>query len=382
MINYNPKLQNSETSIFATMSALSNECGAINLGQGFPNFDCTDQLKDIIKHYLDSGKNQYCPMPGLLTLREILAQKIDKLYHRAVDPQSEITITAGATQAIFTAISAFISKGDEVIIFEPAYDCYKPSVEIAGGVTRPIKLSGPDYQIDWNEVKESINEKTKMIILNTPHNPIGKIISDADMKKLADTLEGTNIILLSDEVYEHLVYDDQEHHSALKYLRLKDRTIAVYSFGKTFHSTGWKMGYCVGPKNLMDAFRNIHQWNVFSVNSFLQYALADYLKEEQQYLGLNKFFQDKRDFFNSKMTNSKLKVIPAEGTYFQLLDYSAVSDKPDLEFANWMCRNHGVASIPLSPFYATGSSDKVVRLCFAKTEDILEQAANKLKAIN
>lgn len=364
------------------MSALSNECGAINLGQGFPNFDCSDQLKEIIKHYLDSGKNQYCPMPGLLDLREVLAQKIEKLYNRAIDPQSEITVTAGATQAIFTAISAFINNGDEAIIFEPAYDCYKPSIEIAGGATRPIKLTGPDYKINWTEVEETINAKTKMIILNTPHNPIGKIMSDDDMRKLSAILKGSNILLLSDEVYEHLVFDDQEHQSALKYPDLHDKTIAVYSFGKTFHSTGWKMGYCVAPKNLMDGFRNIHQWNVFSVNSFLQYALADYLKEEEHYLGLHQFYQDKRDFFNNKMLDSKLKVIPAEGTYFQLLDYSAVSDKKDLEFANWMCKNHGVASIPLSPFYGSGSNEKVVRLCFAKTEDVLEKAASKLTAIN
>lgn len=381
MINYHPKASNSETSIFAVMSALSNKWNAINLGQGFPNFDCSPELKSLIKHYLEKGKNQYCPMPGLLDLREVITDKISKLYHQSFEPISEITITAGATQALFTAINAFITQGDEVIIFEPAYDSYKPSVEIAGGSIRPITLKAPDYTIDWDKLKDAINAKTKMIILNTPQNPIGKVMSDEEMKMLASILEGTNIILLSDEVYEHLVYDGHKHHSALSYPELRERTIAVYSFGKTFHSTGWKMGYCVADEHLMKEFRNIHQWNVYSVNSFLQYALADYLKEPNHYLDLPKFYQEKRDFFNQKMKGSKLKVIPSKGTYFQLLDYSDVSDTTDREFANWMCETHGVASIPLSPFYSDGSNDKVVRLCFAKTEDILEEAALKLKNI-
>ena len=381
MIKYKSKVQNKETSIFAVMSALSNEHKAINLGQGFPNFDCSESLKTIIKHYLDVGKNQYCPMPGLLKLREVLVEKIEFLYNQSFDPATEITITAGATQALFTAISCFINPGDEVILFEPAYDSYKPSIEIAGGSIVPIKLIAPRFEIDWKEVKEKISSKTRMIIINTPQNPIGKIFSHQDMLSLAECIKDTNIILLSDEVYEHLVFDNEAHHSALKYPQLKDRTLAVYSFGKTFHSTGWKMGYCVGSKNLMDAFRNIHQWNVYSVNSFLQYALADYLQERDHYLGLNQFFQNKRDLFNNKMKDASLKVIPSKGTYFQLLDYSAVSDLPDREFANWLCINHGVASIPLSPFYTNGSSDKVVRLCFAKTEDVLEEAASILKNI-
>lgn len=381
MIQYSPKLKSTETSIFAVMSALSNQHNAINLGQGFPNFDCSDKLKAIIAHYVDIGKNQYCPMPGLLKLREVLANKIESLYGQAIDPGSEITITAGATQALFTAINAFVTKGDEVMIFEPAYDSYTPSVELAGGTIVPIKLTAPDYRIDWNEVKSKLNTKTRMIIINTPQNPIGTTMSESDMNTLADLLKDTNTILLSDEVYEHLVYDEQQHHSALKFPLLKDRTIAVYSFGKTFHSTGWKMGYCVAPKQLMDEFRNIHQWNVYCVNSFLQYALADFLEDKEEYLGLNQFYQNKRDFFNQKMEGSQLKVIPAQGTYFQLLDYSSVSDLSDREFANWMCKTHGVASIPLSPFYTNGSDDKVVRLCFAKTEDVLAEAAAKLKSI-
>ncbi len=381
MINYQPKVSNSETSIFSVMSALSNKCNAINLGQGFPNFDCSKELKDLISQYIGKGKNQYCPMPGLMELRTVLANKVHSLYNQSFDPSKEITITAGATQALFTAISAFISQGDEVIIFEPAYDSYRPSVEIAGGEVRPITLKAPDYAIDWNEFKKAINSKTKMVILNTPQNPIGKVMSDEEMKMLSSILTGTNIILLSDEVYEHLVYDNMKHHSALSYPDLRERTIAVYSFGKTFHSTGWKMGYCVADENLMKEFRNIHQWNVYSVNSFLQYALADYLKEPNHYLDLPKFYQEKRDFFNQKMAGSKLKVIPSKGTYFQLIDYSAVSNASDREFANWMCETHGVASIPLSPFYTEGSNDKVVRLCFAKTTDILEQAALKLKKI-
>ncbi len=360
---------------------MAREYNAINLGQGFPNFDCSLQLKQLVAKYLNKGMNQYCPMPGLFNLRNNIAQKITTLYKVEYNPESEITITAGATQALFTAITAFVNPGDEVIVFEPAYDSYIPSIKFAGAKPVPICLKAPDYNIDWNNFADQINEKTRMVIINTPQNPIGTIMANSDMSILAKILANKNIILLSDEVYEHLIYDDQKHHSALSYPSLRDKTIAVYSFGKTFHNTGWKIGYCVANKKLMNEFRNIHQWNVYCVNSFLQYALAEYMQDEESYTNLNSFYQEKRDYFNNLMKGSALNIIPAQGTYFQLLDYSQISNLNDLEFANWLCQKHGVASIPLSPFYTNGSNDKVVRLCFAKTKKTLEAAAAKLAAI-
>jgi len=381
MQNIHSKLPNVSTTIFTVMSTLANQYGAINLSQGFPNFDCAPGLKDLVNQYVQEGKNQYCPMPGLMDLRIILAEKIHSLYHREINPSTDITITAGATQALFTAISTFIRPDDEVIIFEPAYDSYRPSIELAGGKVVPVKLTAPDYGIDWELVKEKINDRTKMMIINTPQNPIGKVMSDKDMQSLTEVLEGTNVILMSDEVYEHLVFDEAIHHSALKYDQLWHRCLAVYSFGKTFHSTGWKMGYIVGPENLMSAFRSVHQWNVYCVNSFLQYALAEFLKDESQYLGLGAFYQRKRDLFNHHMQESQLKALRSEGTYFQLFDYSSVSDLDDRAFARWLVKEHGVASIPLSPFYSEPSGDKVVRFCFAKTEDVLLSAAGRLSQI-
>ncbi len=381
MIEFESKLKSSETSIFAEMSELANQHQAINLGQGFPNFDCDPELKDRVEHYLQAGKNQYCPMPGLLELRKVISDKIDFLYDRKINPEDEITITAGATQALFTAITAFVHAGDEVIIFEPAYDSYRPSVELVGGKVVPIKLSAPDYNIDWAEVKESINKNTKMMIINTPHNPTGRVMSYEDMLALSKVLDGTNVILLSDEVYEHLVFDKAVHHSALKFDDLLERTMSVYSFGKTFHCTGWKMGYIVGSKALMSAFRNVHQWNVYCVNSFLQYALSDFLKAKSHYLELGAFYQNKRDLFNEKMITSRLKPLKSEGTYFQLYDYSEVSDLTDRLFSKWLTETHGVASIPLSPFYFEESLDKVVRFCFAKTDNVLNLAAERLSKI-
>ena len=381
MIKFNSKLKSAETSIFAEMSALANECGAINLGQGFPNFDCAQGLKDLVNHYVQSGKNQYCPMPGLLGLRVILSDKIKSLYQRAVDPITEITITAGATQALFTAITTFVKADDEVIIFEPAYDSYRPTIELMGAKVKAITLRAPDYKINWDEVKQAIGPRTRMMIINTPQNPIGRLLSKADMLKLAEVLEGTDVILLSDEVYEHLVFDNFEHHSALKFDGLWDRCLSVYSFGKTFHSTGWKMGYIVGPEYLMTAFRNVHQWNVYSVNSFVQYALADFLKDENHYLGLGKFYQEKRDLFVDKMKGSRLIPLESQGTYFQLYDYSSISDLNDRTFSRWLTKEHGVACIPVSPFYSEPSTDKVVRFCFAKTNDVLAAAAERLSSL-
>lgn len=381
MIEFESKLKSNDISIFAEMSALANKHKAINLGQGFPNFDCAQELKNRVAHYLQGGKNQYCPMPGLIELRNVLSDKIEFLYGRKLSADDEITITAGATQAIFTAISAFVNGGDEVILIEPAYDSYRPSIELMGGKVVAVTLRAPDYQIDWTEVKSKITDRTKMMIINTPQNPIGKVLSKDDMIALSEVLAGTNVILLSDEVYEHLVFDHAVHESALKFDGLWERCLSVYSFGKTFHSTGWKMGYIVGSKHLMDAFRNVHQWNVYCVNSFLQYALADFLKEKNHYLELGSFYQKKRDLFNKQMLRSKLKPLISEGTYFQLYEYSAVSDLDDRAFAKWLTTTHGVASIPLSPFYSEVTSDRVVRFCFAKTDDVLLAAADRLSQI-
>ncbi len=375
------KLPKSETTIFSVMTALAAEHQAINLGQGFPDYDCNEDLKKLINKYLVEGRNQYCPMPGLLALRESIAEKIYKSYEVDINPKDEITVTAGATQALFTAISAFIHSGDEVIIFEPAYDSYYPSILLAGGIPKPNRLYAPDFKIDWNELKDMITDKTKMIIINSPHNPTGTSLEEQDLLNLQEIVKDKNIIVLSDEVYEHLIYDENQHQSVLKFPQLFQQCIAVYSFGKTFHSTGWKIGYAVGPDHLMKEFRNVHQWNVFSVNSFIQYALADYLKNSENYEYLPNFFQSKRDLLLSELENSPLKSTPASGTYFQVFDYSKISDLPDFEFAKYLTTEIGVAAIPISPFYSIEIKEQNIRLCFAKKESTLLNATKNLRKL-
>ena len=375
------KLPEGGVTIFSKMSNLAQKHEAINLGQGFPNFDCDKELRDRICYHLHDGKNQYCPMPGLYELRETLAKKINKLYNREIDPNSEITITAGATQAIFTAITAFVHEGDEVIILEPAYDCYKPTIELVNGKCIPHRLSGPDYEVNWEEVKKKITVKTSMIVINTPHNPIGKTLKAKDLVELEKIVSDRDIVVLSDEVYEHLIYDNADHQSVLRFANLYKKSMAIFSFGKTFHSTGWKVGYAVGPEALTSEFRKIHQWNVFCVNSFVQYGLNDYLQDESQYLKLPSFYQEKRDYLNNLLKDSKLKAIPSEGTYFQLFDYSDISDENDIHFTENLVTEYGVASIPVSVFSTEPSDDRMIRLCFAKTNHVLEQAAERLNKI-
>lgn len=377
----NSKLPNVGTTIFSVMSNLANEHNAINLSQGFPNFDCSERLKNLVSQYMKDGYNQYAPMPGAPILRQQIAQKIQNLYNYPLNPDTEITITAGATQAIFSAISAFIHPGDEVILIEPAYDSYRPSIEVNGGIPVTYELNAPDYKIDWNQLKKLVNFKTRMIIINTPHNPIGKIFQKQDLLELERLTEGTDILILSDEVYEHLVFDGQEHQSVLRYPKLWNRSLAVFSFGKTFHITGWKMGYCVAPEYLMKEFKKVHQYTVFSVNTPAQYGIAEFLKDPNEYLSLNNFYQQKRDFFLKTLEGSRLKPILSEGTYFQLFDYSKISDEKDTEFAIRMTTEYGVAAIPVSVFYSSGKDEKVIRLCFAKTEDVLEKAGRLLKKI-
>jgi len=375
------KLPQTETSIFAVMSGLANKHNAINLSQGFPDFNVSKELIDLIYKNMKAGNNQYAPMPGILDLRISIANKIKKLYSLSVNPESEITITAGATQALFTIITAFIGQGDEAIIFEPAYDSYAPAVKLNGGIPKYISLQSPHFKIDWDEVKDLISEKTKMLIINTPNNPGGFVFEEADMLRLEELTRDKDIVIISDEVYEHIIFDGLEHQSALKFPELYKRTVAVYSFGKTFHATGWKMGYVVAPENLMVEFRKVHQFNVFCVNTPIQYALAEYLKNENNYLNLPSFYQQKRDFFADKLTYSKFKVIPSHGTYFQLLDYSSISDKPEFEFAQWMTTEKGLASIPVSSFYHDKKNQQILRFAFPKEEETLIKAVNILNNI-
>lgn len=376
-----PKLSNVETSIFSVMSALANKHNAFNLSQGFPNFKSDQKLIDAVSKAMNSGYNQYAPMPGSLELRDAISKKFERLYNSTYDPETEITITAGATQAIFTIISTFVRPNDEVIIFKPAYDCYQPAIELNGGKVNAIALEAPNYQINWNEVAQQITSKTRLIIVNTPHNPSGTILSKADMLKLQELTKDTDIIVLSDEVYEHIIFDGEQHQSVCLFSDLKQRSFMTASFGKTFHNTGWKIGYCCAPKALMEAFRTVHQFNVFSVNHPTQKALAGYLQEPQHYLELSSFYQKKRDTILELIQGSRFKFTPSKGTYFQVLDYSEITDDYDLEFAKRLTIEHGIASIPLSVFNDNNRDDKVLRFCFAKTDDTLVQAAKILNGI-
>ena len=375
------KLPGVGTTIFTVMSALAQEHGAINLAQGFPDFPSSQRLNELVAHYMRQGYNQYAPMAGVPILRQRIAEKIDGLYGVKIDPDQEITITCGATEGIFTAIGALVSPGDEVIIFEPAYDSYRPSIELFGGVTKSFELSAPDYTIDWDRLMRLISMKTRMIIINTPQNPIGKILKPADMQALEKLVSSNDIIILSDEVYEHMVYDGHEHQSILRYPALRERALAVYSFGKTFHNTGWRIGYCVAPPALTAEFRKVHQFNVFSINTPMQYALADFLEDPHEYLGLGTFFTHKRDFFLDAIEGSLFRPLLSEGSYFQLCDYSQISTEPDVDFCRRLTMEYGVAAIPVSVFYHSKRDEKIIRFCFAKKEETLERAAKLLREI-
>lgn len=375
------KLPNIETTIFTIMSGLANKHKAINLSQGFPNFKSDQKLIDLVSKAMNSGYNQYALMPGNMELREAIAKKFDLLYGSSYHPESEITITAGATQAIYDVITAFVRADDEVIILKPAYDCYEPSIRINGGKPVSIQLEAPNYQVDWNEVAQKMSSKTKMIIINTPHNPSGTIFSEADMLKLQELTKNSNIIVLSDEVYEHIVFDGEKHQSACLFPDLKSRSFITASFGKTFHNTGWKTGYCCAPKELMEEFQKIHQFNVFSVNHPVQKGLADYMKDPNTYLGLPEFFQAKRDLFLNLIKDSRFQFKPSQGTYFQVLDYSKITQEYDVDYAKRLTIENGLASIPLSVFNENKLDNKVLRFCFAKTDDTLKQAADILNNI-
>lgn len=377
----NSKLPNIPTSIFSIMSKMAADHNAINLSQGFPNFPSDPALNALVDRAMRDGFNQYAPMAGDFELRMEISKKIENLHKRFYNPETEITITAGATQAIFTIIAATIVKDDEVIIFTPAYDCYAPTVELFGGKIVPIQLKPPFYRVDWQEVADGITSKTKMIIINTPHNPSGMLFSKEDMLELQELTEKNDLLVLSDEVYEHIVFDGNEHQSASRFEAVAKRSFITASFGKTFHNTGWKMGYCAAPGHLMKEFQKVHQFVVFCVNHPFQKAFATYLKDPNHYLKLSDFYQQKRDLFLHLMQGSNFKIIPSHGTYFQMLDFSEISNENDIAFAERLTKEHKIATIPTSVFNKGKRDFKQIRVCFAKTDETLAEAASILKRL-
>ncbi len=374
-MHHQSKLPHVGTTIFTTMSALAKEHNAINLSQGFPDFDCSADLIQLTNKYLSTGFNQYAPMAGVIQLRERVSEIISSCYQTNYDPDSEITITAGATQAIYTSIAAFIHSGDEVIVFEPAYDCYAPAIELHGGKVIYSQLNELDFSINWQDVQSKISAKTKMIMINSPHNPTGTIITKNDLIQLELVTAGKNIIVLSDEVYEHMLFDGEQHESVARNNSLKDKSLIVSSFGKTVHTTGWKIGYVAAPKELMAEFRKIHQFLVFAVNHPLQLALAEFLSKPDNYLGLKDFYQKKRDLFLRLTKNSRFIPTKTSGTFFQLMSYQAISEEADTELAIRLTKEKKLATIPLSVFYEKKVDNKLLRFCFAKKDDTLERAA-------
>jgi methionine aminotransferase len=380
-MQHDSKLPEVGTTIFSVMSKLAKVHDAINLSQGFPDFGSDQKLIDLVSEAMNSGYNQYAPMAGNLELREAIAKKMHALYNVTYHPETEITITAGATQAISTILSTFISKDDEVIIFKPAYDSYEPGIKLNGGKVIPIQLEAPGFNVDWELVKEKVNNRTKMIIVNTPHNPSGTVFSKEDMLELERITKNTNVIVLSDEVYEHMIYDGEKHQSACLFPDLKSRSFIVASFCKTFHNTGWRIGYCCAPKELMKLFMQVHQFSVFCVHHPTQKGIADYMQEPEHYLRLSTFYQRKRDLFLNLIKDTKFKFKPSKGTYFQVLDYSEITQEYDVDFAKRLTVEYGLASIPLSVFNHNNIDDKVLRFCFAKKDDTLKQAAKILNRI-
>ncbi|PVY44104.1 methionine aminotransferase [Pontibacter virosus] len=379
MINYpSSKLPDVGTSIFAVMSALANEHGAINLSQGFPDFNCPDELIALVTKYMQEGYNQYAPMPGMPALRHKISEKTEKVYGYRPDPDQEVTVTSGATEALFAAITAVVKSGDEVVVLEPCYDSYAPAIRLAGGIPIYVPLALPDFSIDWDLLKKNISSRTRLIIINTPHNPTGAVIPREDLEKLANLTDGTDILILSDEVYEHMVFDGKEHVSALQIESLRQRAFVVSSFGKTYHTTGWKIGYVVAPPALTAELRKMHQFITFSTVTPLQLAIADYMDNEAHYHSLPDFYQAKRDLFCELVQPSRFELIPSAGTYFQLLKYDTISQEHDLGFAKRLTQEIGVASVPVSAFYHNKTDHHYLRFCFAKSEETLRQAAERL----
>jgi methionine aminotransferase len=380
-VQFNSKLPSVGTTIFTVMSGLATKLKAINLGQGFPDFPMNAELVELVNKAMKDGFNQYAPMPGHPPLLESIAEKIKSLYHQAVNPHTEITITPGGTYAIYTAFTTILQAGDEVIVFDPSYDSYIPNIEVNGGIAVTIPLDYPSYRIDWAKVRAAKTQKTKAIILNSPHNPTGSVLSREDIQELRSFVKGTNIFILSDEVYEHIILDGKTHHSILRYPDLFERSFVCFSFGKVYHCTGWKLGYCVAPEGLTAEFRKVHQFNAFSCFNATQVALASFLREPVHYLSLPDFMQEKRDYFQEKMSATRFHALPTHGSYFQIYSYKEISDKPDDEFAKDLVAHHGVAAIPVSAFYKSGKDDRVLRFCFAKKKETIDLAVEKLSRV-
>jgi methionine aminotransferase len=373
------KLPGKGMNIFSFMSKMAQDSGAINLAQGFPDFDGPAQLRERVAYHIAHGHNQYAPLAGIAPLRELIADKVEDIYGCHINPETEVVVTPGATEAIYCAITAMVHPGDEVIVFDPAYDTYEPGITLNGGITKHIGLHYPDFAIDWQQVRDSISARTRMIIINSPHNPTGTIWTETDIQQLREVIADHDIYLVSDEVYEHISFDNRAHLSLLRYPELAERSFVVSSFGKTYHTTGWRIGYCVAPRRLMDEFLRVHQFINFSTNTPMQYAIADFLRDcPQHHYELSGFYQRKRDLFLELMQPSRFGLLASAGTYFQLADYSAISDEADTEFSARLTRQYKVAAIPVSVFYQNPPEQRVVRLCFAKHDDTLRQAARKL----
>lgn len=364
--------------IFSEMTQLANDAGAINLSQGFPDFEVHPELIDLVAYYMRQGCNQYAPMPGIPLLRERVAAKVLALYGASYDPATEITVTSGATEALFAAITAVVGPEDEAIVFEPAFDSYVPVIELCGGHPIFIELKFPDYSVDWAEVRAAVSDRTKLIILNFPHNPTGAVLAQEDLNQLIQIVQDTNIVIISDEVYEHIVFDGYPHLSLAAYPALAERSFVISSFGKTYHATGWKLGYCLAPQSLSKEIQKIHQYLTFASNTPMQHAVAEFIQKKEVYLQLSNFYQKKRDLFGSFIEKSRFKTLPCHGTYFLMLDYSTITDEPDMEFARRLTLDYGVAAIPPSVFYHQKNDYKVLRFCFAKRDETLEEAALRL----
>ena len=375
------KLPGTGVTIFTTMSRLALEHGAINLSQGFPDFNCAPELIDAVARYMREGHNQYAPMPGTIPLREALAMKIERLYGHRYDPVSEITITSGATEALFASLTALVHPGDEVLLFQPAYDSYVPAIQLSGGTPVFVTLDPPDYHIDWDAARRAITPRTRVIVLNSPHNPTGMILTADDMRELQRLLERTDAFVISDEAYEHIVFDGARHESMSRYPAIAERAIVIGSFAKTFHTTGWKIGWTAAPKALSAEVQSIHQWVTFAVNGAIQLAYAEMLRDDPECRSVGAFYQRKRDLFLSLIADSRFRPLPCRGTFFQMVDYSAITSGPDTEVAMWLLREHGVASIPPSSFLYGVDSGPILRLCFAKRDETLERAAERLRKV-
>ena len=375
------KLPSTGVSIFAVMSRLAEEHGAINLSQGFPDFDCAPELVETVARYMRDGHNQYAPMPGVPALREALSRKIELLYGRRYDPTTEITVTSGATEGIYCTLTALVKPGDEVVLFQPAYDSYAPAIQLSGGIPRFVTLRRPDYRVDWDEVRRVVSSRTRVIMVNAPHNPTGTVLDRNDLRELGRVIESTDAVVVSDEVYEHIVFDGAQHESVARYPDLADRAVVISSFGKTYHTTGWKVGYCAAPAPLSAEIQRVHQFVTFAVNGAIQRAYADFVMRDPAARGLSLFYQVKRDLFLRLLAETRFRPLPCSGTYFQMVDYSAITAERDAEFALRLIREHGVAAIPVSPFLSNAEAGPVLRFCFAKRDETLERAGERLRQV-